>query len=899
MVDAAARRPAPKGPAVATVLLAVAMALASVAIVTLLPASPVLPSAPSSPRAQILIMMALTAAFIVAEITLLRIDFRSEVFSFSLAGLPLVLGALVLQPALLPLARVAGVAVVFAAQRLSPMKSFYNMCAYAFEVALVSAGLHLWLQPAEGLPAPLQVRELLITFGVVAVADLVLSVTVLVVIALHHGVAAISDGWRALVPSSSISGATTVVGLAVATLGSDGLAGGLLLAAMTPIGVILYRSYVGLELRNRSLQLVHQFVAGSQAYADDATELGRELLANARSSFNARWTALVVQTARGLPETFVVLDESGTLRSSPEPMPAELARLLREAAGDRSPRLLRRSRTPGASRRALREAGCRDAMVVPVAEDEYPQLTLVIADRLTESVGFTEDDLAVARTLAGHASTAMRGAMLLERLQYTATHDTLTGLVNRALLELRLSELPRPTTEPAAVLLLDLNRFKEINDTLGHSTGDRVLRVVAERLRRTAPPDSLVARLGGDEFAILLPSMPHPDSAQELATAVAQSLRRPLTLDDIDVSADASIGLAYSGLDPDDDPSDLLRQADLAMYEAKSNGHGVVTYTRELERGHAERLALVTDLQLALDRGELSIAYQPVLDLHTRTIRRVEALSRWEHPRLGPLRPDIFVALAESTGLIHELTRYVLSSALAEVRRWADQGLDVGVSVNLSARNLADPQLPATVAKLLERAGVEPRNLTLEITESSIIADPARAQPVLAALHEMGLTLSLDDFGTGYSSLSYLRTLPVQEVKIDKSFVFALADRGDSSALVLIESIISLAHRLGLRVTAEGVEDADMLEMLADAGCDGAQGFHISKPASVPRVTTLLRRHSGAEQGRPFPGATIRAVGGPPVPAQTRHGGAGATGTTAGPVTGTATGPAGGEAAAG
>jgi diguanylate cyclase (GGDEF)-like protein len=493
-------------------------------------------------------------------------------------------------------------------------------------------------------------------------------------------------------------------------------------------------------------------------------------------------------------------------------------------------------------------------MVVPLSEEEFPHLTLVIADRLTESVGFTDDDLAVAKTLAAHASTAMRGAMLLERLQDTATHDTLTGLANRALLELKLSELPRTQEQPAAVLLLDLNRFKEINDTLGHSTGDRVLRVVAERLRRLAPPDSLVARLGGDEFAILLPSMAHPDSAQDLATSVAQSLRRPLTLDDIDVSADASIGIAYSGLDPDDDPSDLLRQVDLAMYEAKSKGHGVVTYTRELERGHAERLALVTDLQVALDRGELTIAYQPVLDLKTRTIARVEALSRWEHPRLGPLRPDIFVALAESTGLIHELTRYVLSTALAQTARWLEEGLDIRVSVNLSARNLADPTLPATVSQLMEKFGVSPRNLTLEITESSIIADPARAQAVLAGLSRLGITLSLDDFGTGYSSLSYLRTLPVQEVKIDKSFVFALADRTDTSARVLVESIIDLAHRLGLTVTAEGVEDADMLELLAGAQCDGAQGFHISKPATAPRVTTLLRRHARSPIGRPFPG---------------------------------------------
>jgi EAL domain-containing protein (putative c-di-GMP-specific phosphodiesterase class I) len=299
------------------------------------------------------------------------------------------------------------------------------------------------------------------------------------------------------------------------------------------------------------------------------------------------------------------------------------------------------------------------------------------------------------------------------------------------------------------------------------------------------------------------------------------------------------------------------------MYAGKSEGRPVTVYSRELERGQAERLALVADLQLALARRELEVAYQPKLDLEDGGLRAVEALARWEHRRLGPLAPDVFVPLAESTGLIHEMTRQVLDTALAQGRSWLDQGLTVGVAVNLSARNLADPQIVDTVGAALARTGVPPRLLTLEITESSVMGNPAQTLPVLRRLSELGVTLSLDDFGTGYSSLSYLQNLPVQELKIDKSFVLPLSGEGEGRpSTILVRSILALARDLGLRVVAEGVEDAGTLQLLARMGCSSAQGFHIGRPDTAERVTVLLRRHA-ARRPQPAAGAPQPATGQP------------------------------------
>jgi diguanylate cyclase (GGDEF)-like protein len=406
-----------------------------------------------------------------------------------------------------------------------------------------------------------------------------------------------------------------------------------------------------------------------------------------------------------------------------------------------------------------------------------------------------------------------------------------------------------------AVLLLDLDRFKEVNDALGHHVGDELLRVVADRLRSAVPEGAVVARLGGDEFAVLLrPSSAVLARAQAVAADIDRALAQPVQLAEGLVSTGASLGIAVST--PGLNESDMLRHADTAMYAAKATGRPVL-YSDELDKGRVERLAMLADLHHALERDELELLYQPQLDLATGSIVAVEALVRWRHPALGLLAPDSFIPLAESTGLIHPLTDVVLRKALRQCRVWSDAGLQLTVAVNLSARSV-DTSLADKIARALDEADLPASQLILEITESAVMDDPDRAVPVLRRVADLGVKLSLDDFGTGYSSLSYLQRLPVQEVKIDRSFVFGLGGPTSSYAsAALIRSIITIGENLGLRIVAEGVEDAGVLDTLRSLGCDLAQGYHIGRPGTPEQLLTLLE---GLRQARKPGRGNLRSV---------------------------------------
>ena len=416
-----------------------------------------------------------------------------------------------------------------------------------------------------------------------------------------------------------------------------------------------------------------------------------------------------------------------------------------------------------------------------------------------------------------------------------AMHDALTGLPNR----LRFRRLVEEAIVNAdggagfAVMLLDLNRFKEINDTLGHHYGDLLLCETAARLRGALRAGDVVARLGGDEFAMLV----HGDGPEAVAERLSAALRPAVELDGFLLEVDASIGTAHY---PDDgtDLEALLRRADVAMYTAKHRHVGHMPYSAEIDGYEPARLALVADLRRALDAEELVLHYQPKLDLQRRAVGAVEALVRWEHPRLGLLQPGAFVEMAEHTGLIKPLTHYVLRHALRQCAAWRAEGLDLQVAVNVSPRSLLDRELVQTIAAALDETGLSAAQLKLEITETAIMVDPAAALQVLEQLAARGVALSIDDFGTGYSSLAYLRRLPVEEVKIDRSFVQNMANEdGDH---VIVRSTIDLASNLGLTVVAEGVEDRDTLEQLARWGCDEAQGYFISRPVPAAELSAWL-----------------------------------------------------------
>ena len=422
------------------------------------------------------------------------------------------------------------------------------------------------------------------------------------------------------------------------------------------------------------------------------------------------------------------------------------------------------------------------------------------------------------------AQQALREQAELNRHQ--ALHDALTGLPNRALFRERVRETIERGDGEFALLLMDLDRFKEINDTLGHAAGDQLLIDVAARVTVALGETGWIARLGGDEFSCLLPGA-DVAAATRVAERIRASVYEPLMLDELPVQVEASIGIAVFP-EHGTDGQVLLRRADIAMYAAKVAGDGQCVYDERHDTRGPGRLTLVTELTRALAERQLVLHYQPKIVLSTGRVTGVEALVRWQHPTRGLVAPDQFIPVAQETGMIRPLTLYVLDEALTQCEAWRGRGHHLAVAVNVSMRNLIDARFPADVQQLLDRHNVPAASLELEITETAIVADPYRSKTVLDRLSAMGIRLAVDDFGTGYTSLAYLKRLPIDELKIDRSFVANMM-RNDEDA-VIVRSTIDLGQNLGLEIVAEGVEDADALGGLKTLGCDVAQGFYVSRP---------------------------------------------------------------------
>ena len=429
-----------------------------------------------------------------------------------------------------------------------------------------------------------------------------------------------------------------------------------------------------------------------------------------------------------------------------------------------------------------------------------------------------------------------------ERDRHQATHDALTGLPNRVLLRDRLTQALAAASRSAgevAVLVIDLDRFKEINDTLGHACGDQLLRQVAPRVESVLRAGDTVARLGGDEFAVLLPAVDGVAEAQAVAERIRAALHQRFDVDGVALDIEASIGIAVSPWHGTTG-SDLQRHAEIAMYVAKEFKSGAVVFEPAEHVAPASRLTVLGDLRRALEHDDqLVLHYQPKYALADGRLEGAEALVRWQHPERGLVPPADFVPVAEGTGLILALTERVLDLALGQMRRWSDAGSPLAVAVNLSTRCLLDASLPDLVARLLARHGVPAELLRLEVTESAVMADAARCLAVLQRLHALGVRLSIDDFGTGYSSMAQLRRLPVDELKIDQSFVLGMTVTEQDA--VLVRTAVDLAHNLGLTVVAEGVEGPEHVAALRHLGCDIAQGYHFARPMPAEALTGLLR----------------------------------------------------------
>ena len=423
--------------------------------------------------------------------------------------------------------------------------------------------------------------------------------------------------------------------------------------------------------------------------------------------------------------------------------------------------------------------------------------------------------------------------------EHRATHDLLTGLPNRVLFTDRIDQavkLAHRENRSAAVLFMDLDHFKEINDTLGHNHGDLVLRTLGPRLREVLRESDTVASLGGDEFGILLPDAT-PAQASHVAGKILDALKRPLQAEGLTLQVGASLGIACFPAHGDDVKT-LLQHADVAMFAAKENRNGYEVYSGDRDTRSEERVLLASDLRNAVDSGTFLLEHQPLVDLRTGQVIGVEALARWIHDTRGAVSPAQFIPIAEQIGVIKPLTMRLLGQALDEWGEWKSAGADLVVAVNISARDLLSRDFVLETQDLLTDAGLAPGCLKLEITETTIMADPYHAEDVVRALSTLGVKVAIDDFGTGYSSLSYLRRLSVDELKIDRSFVSDMAS-SESSAMI-VRSIVQLAHNLGLRVVAEGVEDEATMRALADLGCDMAQGYFVSKPLPAERVVPWL-----------------------------------------------------------
>jgi diguanylate cyclase (GGDEF)-like protein len=419
--------------------------------------------------------------------------------------------------------------------------------------------------------------------------------------------------------------------------------------------------------------------------------------------------------------------------------------------------------------------------------------------------------------------------------EHEASHDSLTELPNRRGFRDGVDRALRGgQLHAGGVLLVDLNGFKEVNDTLGHHHGDLVLRELGPRLRDAFRTEDLVARLGGDEFAVFMPGADSA-AAHSAVKRLQDALHTPVDVDGISIELAASIGLAWyptHGRDVDT----LLQRADVAMYRAKAGHNALVTYRPEDDYHSPARLAVVADLRRALADEQLVLHYQPQVDLELGLPVAAEGLVRWQHPQRGLLGPPEFIEVAERTGLIKDLTSHVIELGLRDLRAWMEQGRMTSLSLNISVRSLLDRRFPEEVAALLSRYDVDGSALTLELTESSLMVDPELAKTTMRQLSELGVSVAIDDFGTGYSSLAYLTDLPIGELKIDKSFVRAMSS--DNRNAIVVRSTIELAHSLGLRTVAEGIEDAPTLERLRALGCELAQGFHLSRPLAGPKLAT-------------------------------------------------------------
>ena len=803
---------------------------------------------PLAEPVDVLPLVAVFLGLVAAESLSVEFEFRKQTFSWSLSELAFVMALVTVGPAWTAVAWGIAVGLAVLAQGYSRPKAAFNVSLVVLEVCIAVGVLHFL--PAGEISEPVTWISYLIA---VVVASVIGAGFIAAAITVTQGYPGRTLWTSLFVPVLMITPVSVIVGLAVLLLVSVTPWAWLLIAPLLVALALLYRRYAAVTREGHSVERVYDFARRVEQVSPD--EAGtRQIVEAVRELLNADRVALWLPPYLDEEPRLVVVAENGAVWYDGPGDPDDLLRRRAVESAD-GPVRVSSSRADDEEAAALSRRGVSDLLGAAVMTAAGEPGYLEVCDRRSDIVSFADSDSAALDSMLTHVNAAIRHQQLLTQIRYDADHDRLTGLPNRQRLAAEIDQLLSndPVTARAGLILAALGNYTEVTDTLGHAASDELLLVTAGLLREHAPPTALLARMEGEQFAVLLPGL-SLQATERAARRLREAASTRARVAGLDLEVTLTIGVAAAPVHGTDSGM-LMQRADVALLAASDSG-GVASYHPVLDQQSLRRLQLGTELEQAMADGQISVVFQPIIDAHSSDIVSVETLVRWAHPRYGQIPPDDFIHLAEQIGRIGAVTDHVLDLALARCRRWLDQDIALSVAVNLSVHCLTEPDLVARVRRALQRHRVPGELLTLELTESSVVDDSVRDSTVLADLHGLGLRLSMDDFGTGYSSLSQLRQLPIDEVKIDKSFVLGMStSQGES---FIARSIIELAHNLGLRVVAEGVEDELTRNLLAEMGCDKLQGFLVSRPLPDDRLESWLLARTGVRKAAP--GATHRRL---------------------------------------
>ena len=776
------------------------------------------------PRAWSLPFLALAIAFGIAEATALHVEIRKESHSLSLSGIPMMFGLLFMSPLHLALARLVGSAPAMLFVRKSDVvKTTWNLCLFFAEAALAS----LIVRSIIGQDLPSNLLEWLVPLIAVLAAELLSLVAVplvIMVVDVKFRPNLFADVGQSQI-LAALAGTFTVTALSASVWDPA-----MIVFALVPlIGVgALMQSSGQLAQRHKDLQQLHGFTrALTNERGPRTVDTGLAELVQIMRAKTAG--LLIVSNDEDHPTSLRVLADDAFQDLHPH----ENAKLLAALTAPNRVTVIEWNATDARGRRLLELMGARKLIGCQVLGEVDRVGVLFVTDRLGMRSEWATEELRLFGSLANTLSARLSNDHLVAELETQAQHDALTGLANRLQFEVALTSTFANPEHRGVVVMIDLDRFKEINDSLGHDMGDRLLIEVASRLRSRMRSTDMVARFGGDEFAILLnyrDGETRTDGEARLLE-IHERLCSKVNLDGITFEIGASFGVA-AWPEHGTDSAKILRRADTAMYHAKRNQSGVIWYDEELDVDAPRRLDLYLSARDALESEDLYVHFQPKVATATGAITGAEALARWTHPVHGSVSPAEFVPLLAQAGLIGRLTRFVIERAIDAAATFRDAGVDIPVAVNLTPRDLLDPDLPDDVVTMLERAGVAPTALQVEVTEDAMVVDFDTSVTVLSKLRAHGIQVAIDDFGTGYSSLQHLHRLPVDQIKIDRGFVSRMAT--DESAAAIVRASINLAADLRLSTVAEGIDNGETLQLVVDLGCDEAQGFAIEYPVPAP-----------------------------------------------------------------